>query len=112
MTRQRITLFLDPELIKRSRAAALENDESLSNLVERLLDTQLPKAIFIAQPAQNASDQDKLKLDQVEQYVSQYNAGTVGLATISEKPLNSLAGSVTQKMAESLQYVKDGKTER
>ncbi len=95
MNKQRITLFLDGELIKRARAAALKENKSLSDLVEQTLDVHLPRFVAIVQPTAVASDVDKLGLNQAEQLISNYNAGTAGLPTIQPNGPQNTLGAVT-----------------
>jgi hypothetical protein len=45
--KQRVTLFLDPNLLKQAKMQALVEDESLSVLIERALTRYLPKETII-----------------------------------------------------------------
>ncbi|MCX6762979.1 MAG: hypothetical protein NT093_04350 [Candidatus Moranbacteria bacterium] len=45
--KQRVTLFLDPNLLKQAKMQALIEDESLSALIERALVKYLPKETII-----------------------------------------------------------------
>jgi hypothetical protein len=45
--KQRVTLFLDPSLLKQAKMQALVEDESLSVLIERTLTKYLPKETII-----------------------------------------------------------------
>jgi hypothetical protein len=45
--KQRVTLFLDPSLLKQAKMQALVEDESLSALIERALTKYLPKETTI-----------------------------------------------------------------
>jgi len=45
--KQRVTLFLDPNLLKQAKMQALVEDESLSTLMERALTKYLPKETII-----------------------------------------------------------------
>lgn len=45
--KQRVTLFLDPNLLKQAKMQALIEDKSLSALIERALAKYLPKETII-----------------------------------------------------------------
>ena len=45
--KQRVTLFLDPNLLKQAKVQALIEDESLSALIEKGLAKYLPKETII-----------------------------------------------------------------
>ena len=45
--KQRVTLFLDPNLLKQAKVQALVENESLSVLIEKALTRYLPKEIII-----------------------------------------------------------------
>lgn len=46
--KQRVTLFLNPEIVKQAKAQALnEGDISLSKLVEKALERYLPKEVVV-----------------------------------------------------------------
>jgi hypothetical protein len=45
--KQRVTLFLDPSLLKQAKMQALIEDKSLSALIERALTKYLPKETII-----------------------------------------------------------------
>lgn len=49
-TKQRVTLFLHPELLTHARAQAIIEDLSLTTLVEKALVKYLPKEIVIKKP--------------------------------------------------------------
>jgi len=49
-TKQRITLFLHPALIKHARAQAVIEELTLTSLVEKALIKYLPKEIIIKKP--------------------------------------------------------------
>lgn len=49
-TKQRITLFLHPALIKHARAQAVIEELTLTSLVEKALIKYLPKEIVIKKP--------------------------------------------------------------
>jgi len=49
-TKQRITLFLHPALIKHARAQAVIEELTLTSLVEKALIQFLPKEIVIKKP--------------------------------------------------------------
>lgn len=46
-TRQRLTLFLKPSIIKHARATAIVEDKTLTKLVEDALITYLPEEIVL-----------------------------------------------------------------
>jgi hypothetical protein len=46
-TKQRVTLFLEPALIKQARAQAIVEDTTLTTLVEKALSIYLPVEIII-----------------------------------------------------------------
>jgi hypothetical protein len=46
-TKQRITLFMNPSLVKHARAQAVVEEISLTNLVEKALINYLPKVTII-----------------------------------------------------------------
>ncbi len=46
-TKQRITLFINPAIVKQARAQAIIEDLTLTNLVEKALIKYLPKEIVI-----------------------------------------------------------------
>ena len=46
-TKQRVTLFLDPGLVKQAKTQAIVEEISLTALVERALAKYLPKKIII-----------------------------------------------------------------
>ena len=48
--KQRVTLFLDPKLIKHAKAQAVIEDITLTNLVETALVKYLPEEIIIIKP--------------------------------------------------------------
>jgi len=45
--KQRVTLFLNPGLLKQAKAQAIVDGLSLTDLVEKILATYLPKEIVI-----------------------------------------------------------------
>jgi hypothetical protein len=45
--KQRVTVFLDPNLLKQAKAQALVEDVSLAALVERVLNQYLPKETIV-----------------------------------------------------------------
>ena len=45
--KQRITLFIQPSLVKQARAQAIVEDTTLTNLVEKALIQYLPKVTII-----------------------------------------------------------------
>lgn len=49
-TKQRITLFLNPSVVKHARAEAIVEDITLTGLVEKALISYLPKEIVIKKP--------------------------------------------------------------
>lgn len=49
-TNQRITLFINPSLVKHARAQAIVEETSLTYLVEKALINYLPKEIVIKKP--------------------------------------------------------------
>lgn len=50
-SKQRITLFLNPEIAKLAKAQAVFEERSLTALVERALTRYLPKETVIRKPA-------------------------------------------------------------
>jgi hypothetical protein len=46
-TKQRVTIFLEPALIKQARAQAIVEDTTLTTLVEKALSIYLPVEIII-----------------------------------------------------------------
>lgn len=44
---QRVTLFLKPDIVKKARAQAIEEETTLSKLVEKALDKYLPQVVTI-----------------------------------------------------------------
>lgn len=53
--KQRVTLFINPSIVRHARAQALVEDLSLTNLVEKALLSYLPKEIIIKK--------DEIKVD-------------------------------------------------
>jgi len=49
-TKQRVTLFLDPKLIKHAKTQAIVENLTLTNLVEMALVKYLPEEIIIVKP--------------------------------------------------------------
>ncbi|MBI2414644.1 hypothetical protein HYV31_02260 [candidate division WWE3 bacterium] len=49
-TKQRVTLFLEPSIVKQGRAQAVVDNISLTSLVEKALILYLPKATIIKKP--------------------------------------------------------------
>lgn len=49
-TKQRITLFLNPSIVKHARAEAVVEEITLTSLVEKALISYLPKEIIIKKP--------------------------------------------------------------
>lgn len=47
---QRVTLFINPELLKHARAQAIVEDKTLTQLVEKALVAYLPEMINILKP--------------------------------------------------------------
>jgi len=47
ITKQRITLFINPTIVKQARAQAIIEELTLTNLVEKALIKYLPKEIVI-----------------------------------------------------------------
>lgn len=47
---QRVTLFVNPDLIKHAKAQAIIEDKTLTELVERALIKYLPKETVIKKP--------------------------------------------------------------
>lgn len=47
ITKQRVTLFMNPSLVKQSRAQAIIEEITLTTLVEKALIKYLPKEIII-----------------------------------------------------------------
>lgn len=47
---QRVTLFINPELLKHARAQAIVEDKTLTQLVEKSLVVYLPEMINILKP--------------------------------------------------------------
>lgn len=45
--RQRVTIFLDPDLVKQAKAQALVEDKSLATLIENALVSYLPLETLI-----------------------------------------------------------------
>jgi hypothetical protein len=51
--KQRITLFLNPSIVKHAKAQAIIDEMSLTNLVEKALIKYLPKETIIKKPEIN-----------------------------------------------------------
>jgi hypothetical protein len=49
-TKQRVTVFIDPGLLKQAKAQALIEEGTLTNLIERALHQYLPTEILIIKP--------------------------------------------------------------
>jgi hypothetical protein len=49
-TKQRVTIFINPDLLKQAKAQAILEDGTLTSLIERALHQYLPKEIVIAKP--------------------------------------------------------------
>ena len=49
-TNQRLTLFINPSIVKQARAQAVVDDTSLTKLVEKALIVYLPKETIIKKP--------------------------------------------------------------
>ena len=49
-TKQRVTIFIHPDLLKQAKAQAVVEDITLTNLIERALLEHLPKEIVIKKP--------------------------------------------------------------
>ncbi|MCE5222688.1 hypothetical protein LLG10_00650 [bacterium] len=49
-TKQRVTIFINPDLLKQAKAQAVLEDITLANLIERALLQHLPKEIVIKKP--------------------------------------------------------------
>jgi len=49
-TKQRVTIFINPDLLKQAKAQAVLEDITLTNLIERALLQHLPKEIVIKKP--------------------------------------------------------------
>jgi hypothetical protein len=49
-TTQRITLFINPSIVKQARAQAVAEESSLTGLVEKALISYLPKMTIIKKP--------------------------------------------------------------
>jgi hypothetical protein len=49
-TKQRVTIFINPDLLKQAKAQAVIEDITLTNLIERALLQHLPKEIVIKKP--------------------------------------------------------------
>jgi len=49
-SKQRLTLFINPSIIKQARAQAIVEDLSLTTLVEKALISYLPKETVIKKP--------------------------------------------------------------
>ncbi|MBI2334259.1 CopG family transcriptional regulator [Candidatus Daviesbacteria bacterium] len=45
--KQRITLFLDPALVKKAKGQALQEETTLTGLVEKALDKYLPVVVKV-----------------------------------------------------------------
>ena len=50
LTKQRVTIFINPDLLKQAKAQAILEDGTLTSLIERALHQYLPKEIVIAKP--------------------------------------------------------------
>lgn len=48
--KQRVTLFLDPKLIKHAKTQAVIEDKTLTGLIETVLKKYLPEEIVIINP--------------------------------------------------------------
>lgn len=48
--KQRVTIFVNPHLLKQAKAQAVIEESSLTNLIERALLQYLPKEIVITKP--------------------------------------------------------------
>jgi len=49
-SKQRVTIFINPDLLKQAKAQAVIEDITLTNLIERALLQHLPKVIVIKKP--------------------------------------------------------------
>lgn len=49
-TKQRLTLFINPSIVKQARAQAIVDDLSLTKLVEKALIAYLPKVTIVKKP--------------------------------------------------------------
>ncbi len=49
-TKQRVTIFINPALLKQAKAQAVVEDGTLTSLIERALHQYLPKEIVITKP--------------------------------------------------------------
>jgi len=56
--KQRVTLFLDPNLLKQAKMQALVEDESLSALIEKALAKYLPKETIIIKKEKEVKKHD------------------------------------------------------
>lgn len=57
--KQRITLFVNPSILKQARAQAVVEDRSLTSLVEKALITYLPKETVIKRAEIKANSDHK-----------------------------------------------------
>ena len=49
-SKQRLTIFLSPEIIKQAKVQAIVEDLTLTSFIEKVLVTYLPKEIVIKNP--------------------------------------------------------------
>ena len=49
-TKQRVTIFINPALLKQAKAQAVVEDGTLTSLIERALHQYFPKEIVITKP--------------------------------------------------------------
>lgn len=55
-SKQRLTIFLDPKLVKHAKAQAVVGETTLTNLVETALAEYLPEQIIINKPQKTKHD--------------------------------------------------------
>lgn len=55
LPKQRVTIFINPDLLKQAKAQAVIEDSTLTNLIERALLQYLPKEIVISKPELHVS---------------------------------------------------------